>query len=39
MPKSPDQNVRAIRALGLDADALDRVLFRNAARLLRVSVE
>lgn len=34
MPKSISHNVRAIAALGLDPDALDRILYRNAARLL-----
>lgn len=34
MPKSVAHNVAAIRALGLDATVLDRILGRNAARLL-----
>lgn len=34
MPKSPGHNVAAIRQLGLDDDALDRILRQNAARLL-----
>jgi predicted TIM-barrel fold metal-dependent hydrolase len=34
MPKSVTHNVAAIRGLGLDADALDRILRRNALRLL-----
>ncbi len=34
MPKSISHNVRAIAALGLAPDALDRILYRNAARLL-----
>jgi len=34
MPKTVSHNVRAIAALGLAPDALDRILYRNAARLL-----
>lgn len=34
MPKSVAHNVAAIRGLGLDDDAVDRILRRNAARLL-----
>ena len=36
MPKSVAANVSAIEALGLPADALDRILRRNASRLLRL---
>jgi hypothetical protein len=36
MPKSPGENARVIEGLGLDDDALDRILRRNAARLLRI---
>jgi len=39
MPKSVSHNVRAIAGLGLDADALDRILYRNAARLLGLERE
>ena len=39
LPKSPGENAAAIAALGLEADALDRILYRNAARLLRVATE
>lgn len=38
MPKSVAENVATIRRLGLSEDALDRILFRNAARLLRLQV-
>ena len=34
MPKSVAANVTAIQTLGLSEDALDRIFFRNAARLL-----
>lgn len=34
MPKSVEHNVRAIERLGLDDDALDAILYRNAARIL-----
>lgn len=34
MPRSPGENAAVIAGLGLEADALDRVLYRNAARLL-----
>lgn len=36
MPKSVAHNVAAIRGLGLDDDALHRILRRTAARLLRL---
>ena len=36
MPRSVGENVGALAALGLSADALDRILYRNAARLLRL---
>lgn len=36
MPRSVGHNARAIAALGLSEDALDRILYRNAARLLRL---
>ncbi len=39
MPKSPAENVRVIEGLGLDDDALDRILWRNAARLLGIPVD
>lgn len=39
MPKSPAENAAAIAALGLEDDVLDRILYRNAARLLRVAAE
>lgn len=37
MPKSVKHNADAIRALDLSRDAVDRVLYRNAARLLGLS--
>ncbi len=36
MPRSPGENVAAIRALQLDADALERLLYANAAAILGV---
>ena len=36
MPRSVGENVDAVAGLGLSADALDRILYRNAARLLRL---
>lgn len=36
MPRSVGHNARAIAALGLSEDVLDRILYRNAARLLRL---
>lgn len=36
MPKSVESNVRTLRGLGLSEEALDKILFRNAARLLRL---
>jgi hypothetical protein len=39
MPKSVEHNVTAIGALGLSEDALDRILFRNAAALLGLARE
>lgn len=36
MPKSPLENARAVAGLGLGDDALDTLLWRNAARLLRI---
>lgn len=36
MPRSPGENAAAIMALGLSADAVDRILYRNAAALLRL---
>ncbi|MGD8276394.1 MAG: amidohydrolase family protein [Gemmatimonadota bacterium] len=38
MPKSPGENVRVIEGLDLEADALDRVFRRNAARLLGIPI-
>jgi len=37
MPKSVAANVEVIRSLGLPADALEMLLFRNAARILALS--
>ena len=37
MPKSVGYNVAAIRNLGLSDDALDKIFFRNAARLLHLT--
>jgi uncharacterized protein len=36
MPRSPAQNAGAIASLGLNADALRRILYDNAATLLRL---
>lgn len=38
MPKSVAHNVERISSLGLSEDALDRILYRNAARLLGLDV-
>lgn len=38
MPKSVVHNVERISSLGLSEDALDRILYRNAARLLGLDV-
>jgi uncharacterized protein len=37
MPKSVRYNVEAIAALGLSDDALDKILYSNAARLLKLA--
>jgi uncharacterized protein len=37
MPRSPAENAAAIAGLGLDVDALRRVLYDNAAALLRLN--
>jgi uncharacterized protein len=34
MPTSPGANARVLAGLGLSSDAVDRILYRNAARLL-----
>jgi uncharacterized protein len=39
MPKSPGENARALAALGLEPAAVDAILFRNAARLLRIPAD
>lgn len=39
MPKSPAENVRVIEGLGLGDDATDRILRRNAARLLGIAID
>jgi len=39
MPRSPAENAAAIAALGLSPDAVDRILYRNAAALLRLDSE
>ena len=37
MPKSVGHNVEAIKALGLSEEALDKIFYSNAARLLSIS--
>src|SRR5690606_916940 len=39
MPRSPGENAAAIERLGLSEAALEKILFRNAARLLRLDTE
>jgi len=39
LPRSPGENAAVIAGLGLEDDALDRVLRRNAARLLGLPLD
>jgi predicted TIM-barrel fold metal-dependent hydrolase len=39
LPRTVAQNVAAVSALGLSDEALEKILWRNAARLLRLAVE